>query len=118
MKRRKATGSRFGFVRFDCPVAAEVAVQKANGLWCDNKELKVKGSEYQKSQGKYAKKDMPFFRHRVSRPKENIKSIQGQPQRFQPARHNSYAEVVKRGTSYQKKYDVNSSQGSWECLAL
>ncbi|KAL7164121.1 hypothetical protein ACSBR2_040099 [Camellia fascicularis] len=41
MKRRKATGSRFGFVRFDCLVAAEVAVQKANGLWCDHKELKI-----------------------------------------------------------------------------
>ncbi|KAL7180892.1 hypothetical protein ACSBR1_039868 [Camellia fascicularis] len=29
MKRRKATRSRFGFVRYDCPVAAEMAgIQK------------------------------------------------------------------------------------------
>ncbi|KAL7218203.1 hypothetical protein ACSBR2_011474 [Camellia fascicularis] len=32
-KRRKATNSRFGFVRFDFLVAANVAVQKADGLW-------------------------------------------------------------------------------------
>ncbi|KAL7165260.1 hypothetical protein ACSBR2_041030 [Camellia fascicularis] len=31
-KRRKLTNTRFGFVRFDCPMAAKVAVQKANGL--------------------------------------------------------------------------------------
>ena len=62
MKRRKATGSRFGFVSFDCHVAAKVAVQKANGLWWDNKELKVKGAEYQKGQGLQTnKKKIPFW---------------------------------------------------------
>ncbi|CAL5381053.1 unnamed protein product [Camellia sinensis] len=49
-KRRKATRSRFGFVRYDCEVAADMAIQKANGLWCDNKALMVKRTEYQKSQ--------------------------------------------------------------------
>ncbi|KAL7229196.1 hypothetical protein ACSBR2_007820 [Camellia fascicularis] len=47
-KRRKATGSRFGFVRYDCKVAAEMAVLKADGLWCDNKALKVKKVEFKK----------------------------------------------------------------------
>ncbi|XP_028068453.1 serine/arginine-rich splicing factor 2-like [Camellia sinensis] len=47
-KRRKATNSRFGFVRYDCEVAARVAIQKADGLWCGNKALRVKCAEYQK----------------------------------------------------------------------
>ncbi|KAL7219519.1 hypothetical protein ACSBR2_012555 [Camellia fascicularis] len=45
-KRRKATGSRFDFVRYDCKVVVEMAVLKANGLWCDNKALKVKKVEF------------------------------------------------------------------------
>ncbi|KAL7167754.1 hypothetical protein ACSBR2_038250 [Camellia fascicularis] len=48
MKRRKATGSRFGFVRYDCLVAVEMVVKKADRLWYDDKELKVKGAEYAK----------------------------------------------------------------------
>ncbi|CAL5340797.1 unnamed protein product [Camellia sinensis] len=48
-KVRKSTRSRFGFVRYDCPVAAEVAIQKANGLWCDDKALRVKRAEFEKT---------------------------------------------------------------------
>ncbi|KAL7223337.1 hypothetical protein ACSBR1_024906 [Camellia fascicularis] len=40
-KRRKATNTRF-----DCSMAATVAVQKANGLWVEDRELKVKMAEY------------------------------------------------------------------------
>ncbi|KAL7222748.1 hypothetical protein ACSBR1_024450 [Camellia fascicularis] len=47
-KRRKITGSRFGFVRYDCSVTATMAVQRADGLWCDNKALKVKGAEFKR----------------------------------------------------------------------
>ncbi|KAL7175789.1 hypothetical protein ACSBR2_029391 [Camellia fascicularis] len=39
-KRRKVLGTRFGFVRYDCQVVASIAVQKAKGLWCDDKALK------------------------------------------------------------------------------
>ncbi|KAL7163175.1 hypothetical protein ACSBR2_039302 [Camellia fascicularis] len=42
MKRRKLTGSRFGFIGYGCRVSRDVAVQKANGIWIENKELKVK----------------------------------------------------------------------------
>ncbi|GMP41887.1 hypothetical protein CsSME_00011832 [Camellia sinensis var. sinensis] len=49
-KRRQATRSRFGFVRYNCEVAAEIAIQKANGPWCDNRALMLKKAEYQKSQ--------------------------------------------------------------------
>ncbi|KAL7193815.1 hypothetical protein ACSBR2_025447 [Camellia fascicularis] len=41
-KRRKVSRSRFGFVRYGCEVAVEIAIHKADGLWCDNKALKVK----------------------------------------------------------------------------
>ncbi|KAL7193936.1 hypothetical protein ACSBR2_025556 [Camellia fascicularis] len=47
-KRRKATNTRFGFVRSDCSIAADVAEQKANGLWVDDKSLSVKVAEYSK----------------------------------------------------------------------
>ncbi|KAL7254073.1 hypothetical protein ACSBR1_008468 [Camellia fascicularis] len=49
-KRRQATRSRFGFVRYDCEVVAAMAIQKEDGLWCDNKALLVKRAEYQKFQ--------------------------------------------------------------------
>ncbi|KAL7252045.1 hypothetical protein ACSBR1_013822 [Camellia fascicularis] len=51
-KRRQVTSSRFGFVRYDCKVAVDMAVQKADGLWCDNKALKVKNTEYKKGNKK------------------------------------------------------------------
>ncbi|KAL7197887.1 hypothetical protein ACSBR2_020416 [Camellia fascicularis] len=38
-KRRRITNTRFGFVRFDCKVEANVAVQKGNGLWVDDKAI-------------------------------------------------------------------------------
>ncbi|KAL7197881.1 hypothetical protein ACSBR2_020410 [Camellia fascicularis] len=41
-QRRKMPQSRFGFVHYSCLVEARMAVQKANGLWCDNRTLKVK----------------------------------------------------------------------------
>ncbi|XP_028122037.1 polyadenylate-binding protein 5-like [Camellia sinensis] len=47
-KRRKLTNMRFGFVRFDCPVAATVAVQRANGLWVDDTAIEVKRAAFGK----------------------------------------------------------------------
>ncbi|KAL7265657.1 hypothetical protein ACSBR1_003444 [Camellia fascicularis] len=47
-KRRKLTYTRFGFVRYDCSITADVAEQKANGLWVDDKSLSVKITEYGK----------------------------------------------------------------------
>ncbi|KAL7251620.1 hypothetical protein ACSBR1_013462 [Camellia fascicularis] len=41
-KRRKTTNSRFDFVRYDCHVASDIAIQKANGLLVDDKVLEVK----------------------------------------------------------------------------
>lgn len=42
LKRRKVRNTRFAFARYDCEVAAEVAVQKANGIWMEDKQLVVK----------------------------------------------------------------------------
>ncbi|XP_028058333.1 uncharacterized protein LOC114262179 [Camellia sinensis] len=47
-KRRKGTGTRFGFVRYDCRVAADMAIQKADGLWCE----RVKKADFQKGKRK------------------------------------------------------------------
>ncbi|XP_028084381.1 serine/arginine-rich splicing factor 8-like [Camellia sinensis] len=52
MKRRQVLGSWFEFVRYDCKVVADMAVQKADGLWCDNKALKVKIADYKKMEQK------------------------------------------------------------------
>ncbi|KAH7865757.1 hypothetical protein Vadar_010794 [Vaccinium darrowii] len=38
-KRSKVTGNKFGFIRYDYPVSADLAVLKANGLWLDDKKL-------------------------------------------------------------------------------
>ncbi|XP_028101346.1 serine/arginine-rich splicing factor SC35-like [Camellia sinensis] len=50
-KLRKMTRSRFGFVRYSCPVGPDMAIHKANGLWCDDKALKVKKADYSKEDG-------------------------------------------------------------------
>ncbi|KAI8562174.1 hypothetical protein RHMOL_Rhmol03G0014300 [Rhododendron molle] len=41
-KRSKRTGKKFGFVRYDCPTAAGMAVSRMNGVWVDNERLFVK----------------------------------------------------------------------------
>ncbi|GMP82229.1 hypothetical protein CsSME_00036633 [Camellia sinensis var. sinensis] len=47
-KMRKATNSRFGFRRYDCSIAANVAELKVNGLWIDDKSLLFKIVAYNK----------------------------------------------------------------------
>ncbi|GAB2278359.1 RNA recognition motif-containing protein [Dionaea muscipula] len=51
-RKRSRTGKQFGFVRYDCEVAAEVAIKRTNGLWLKDKELKVKFADLHKVQGK------------------------------------------------------------------
>ncbi|KAL7220278.1 hypothetical protein ACSBR2_013195 [Camellia fascicularis] len=50
-KRKRTSNTRFGFVRFDCHVAANVVAQKANGLWVDDRKLTVKIAKYGKDNG-------------------------------------------------------------------
>ncbi|KAL7241820.1 hypothetical protein ACSBR1_014411 [Camellia fascicularis] len=48
-KRRRNTNTRFGFVRYNCEVAAKVAMQKAHDLWVDDKKLGVKFVEHDRN---------------------------------------------------------------------
>ncbi|KAL7180865.1 hypothetical protein ACSBR1_039845 [Camellia fascicularis] len=97
LKRRKATGSRFGFVRYDCKVATEMAVLKADGLWCDNKALKVKKAKFKKGE----------FKQHVMANREDGRMMQrslrslGQ-RRLDSISRRSFAEVVQNGGNNEK----------------
>ncbi|XP_028095932.1 serine/arginine-rich splicing factor SC35-like [Camellia sinensis] len=49
-KTRRISSTRFGFVRYDCRVAANVAIQRANGLWVEDRALKVKETDFNSDQ--------------------------------------------------------------------
>ncbi|GMP48917.1 hypothetical protein CsSME_00016098 [Camellia sinensis var. sinensis] len=87
-KRRKATKTRFGFVRYDCPVAAEIAIQKANGVWCGDKALKVKKADFGKE------KTLINPRPRAYK-QDGVSTVSGAGI---GGRH-SYADVLKGGRS-------------------
>ncbi|CAL5431591.1 unnamed protein product [Camellia sinensis] len=44
--KRSKVGTRFRFVCYECVVAAKMAIQKANRVWCGNKQLQVKFADY------------------------------------------------------------------------
>ncbi|GAB2289348.1 Serine arginine-rich splicing factor 2 [Dionaea muscipula] len=52
-RKRSKMGRQFGFVRYDCSVAAYVAIQKTNGVWIQDKELKVKYADFGAANRKY-----------------------------------------------------------------
>ncbi|KAH7867051.1 hypothetical protein Vadar_028278 [Vaccinium darrowii] len=58
-KRSKATGNRFGFIRYDCPVSADLAVLRTNGIWLDDKKLFVKLASFE------AKRNRPFLSNSI-----------------------------------------------------
>ncbi|KAH7848047.1 hypothetical protein Vadar_033190 [Vaccinium darrowii] len=47
LKRSKVTGRRFGFVRYNCSVSADVAITKTNGLWIEDRKLYVKIASFE-----------------------------------------------------------------------
>ncbi|KAH7866777.1 hypothetical protein Vadar_024793 [Vaccinium darrowii] len=47
LKRSKVTGRRFGFVRYNCLVSADVAITKTNGLWIEDRKLFVKLASFE-----------------------------------------------------------------------
>ncbi|KAL7253987.1 hypothetical protein ACSBR1_008354 [Camellia fascicularis] len=59
-KRRIVTGIRFGFIGFNCSVAKNLADQKANGLWAEDKELKVKNAVFTEPQLKQHESSKPL----------------------------------------------------------
>ncbi|GAB2280689.1 Splicing factor [Dionaea muscipula] len=50
-RKRSKAGKKFVFVRYDCPVAAEVAIKRMNGVWMHDKELKVKMADFHMQHG-------------------------------------------------------------------
>ncbi|KAL7220249.1 hypothetical protein ACSBR2_013167 [Camellia fascicularis] len=90
-KRRKATRSRFGFVRFDCPLVTGVSIQKTDGIWCDNKILKAKRADF-------GKEKLSKEYH------EPIKDLSGVVR--DPRGRSAYAEVV-RGGAMRKENELS-----------
>ncbi|KAH7847740.1 hypothetical protein Vadar_029737 [Vaccinium darrowii] len=48
LKRSKVSGNKFGFVRYDCHVSADVAISKANGMFFKERKLFVKFASFGK----------------------------------------------------------------------
>ncbi|CAL5354769.1 unnamed protein product [Camellia sinensis] len=72
--------------RYNCSVAADMAVQKANGLWCDDKALKVKMADFAKDYGmKYKDGSTTQSRKFAEKPIRTHVGYQGK---------RSFAEVV------------------------
>ncbi|CAL5391609.1 unnamed protein product [Camellia sinensis] len=97
-KRRKTTRTRFGFVRYDCKVAAEMAVHKADGLWCHNRALRVKLAEFSKSNQS---------RQMLTNAKQGgmVQKKQWTPvQPMMRIKGKSYAEVVQTGRQNGGEY--------------
>ncbi|GAB2285716.1 hypothetical protein Dimus_039720 [Dionaea muscipula] len=99
-RKRSKEGKRFGFIRYDYMVAAEIAIQKTNDLWIDDKELMVKRAEFDKSKEKSlmsrGNKVIDVHRDIVSNPR--MKERQARLTDQQGKRLNrteSYADVVR-----------------------
>ncbi|KAL7175751.1 hypothetical protein ACSBR2_029357 [Camellia fascicularis] len=108
-KRRKATQSRFGFVHFDCRVAAEVTIQKAHGVWCEDKMLKVKKTDFGMKQG---------GRGQLQRRQEPAKQEREAAGWFGTAgfvKRGSYADVLKGTTEkYGSEIRIQAEEfGNW-----
>ncbi|XP_028075697.1 uncharacterized protein LOC114277938 [Camellia sinensis] len=111
VKMRKLTGLRFGFVRYDCPVAAEVAVQRADGLWCDDKEIKVKRVKFTKEERSITRGDKVSHQP-GGNPQGMLKdseTVNIGVQKVGILRwrdyggSKSYVEVIRNGSSYGKE---------------
>ncbi|KAL7235281.1 hypothetical protein ACSBR1_018724 [Camellia fascicularis] len=85
-KRRKETKTKFGFVRYDCSFVVVIAIQKANGVWCGDKTLKVKKVDFGKE------KDLTNTRTEVQKPGGGTSFISAGIRG-----RSSYVEVLKGG---------------------
>ncbi|KAL7207990.1 hypothetical protein ACSBR1_029861 [Camellia fascicularis] len=105
-RSKRVIGSKFGFVRYDCEVAAEMAIQKADGLRCDNKPLKVKKAKFQKPLA------LGQQQHRVPTREDNGRLLHQWPPRQQwqgTGAKMSYAEaLVRRGANESEKVVIRA----------
>ncbi|KAL7238237.1 hypothetical protein ACSBR2_004357 [Camellia fascicularis] len=99
-KRRIVSNSRFGFVRFDCHVVANVAIQKANGLPVDDTVLEVKNATYDRRNKKEHSRSKPQF---IGKPQFIKRSFDTNRSKGQvlPGGHRSFAEVLQGVTTME-----------------
>ncbi|GMP29300.1 hypothetical protein CsSME_00004464 [Camellia sinensis var. sinensis] len=99
-KRRKVTNSRFGFVRFDCPVVADIAIQKANGLLVDDKVLDVKTATFDRRSRKDQIRRKPQF---IRKPQPIRRPLVANRSRSHvlSGGHRSFADVSQGVTSME-----------------
>ncbi|KAL7212849.1 hypothetical protein ACSBR2_015527 [Camellia fascicularis] len=90
-KRRQATNSRFGFVTYDCQVAAAIAIQKENGLLVDDKVLEVKVAAYDRNSRDEQSRGKP----QPSRRAPHTNNISG---KAALVGHRSFVKVLKGDT--------------------
>ncbi|KAL7205926.1 hypothetical protein ACSBR2_018776 [Camellia fascicularis] len=83
-KRRKTTRTRFGFVRYDCPITVGITTQQANGVWCGDRMLKVKKANFERD------KEPTHSRAAVQKPVGIVTSA-----RAGVGGRSSYTEVLK-----------------------
>ncbi|KAL7229902.1 hypothetical protein ACSBR2_008455 [Camellia fascicularis] len=96
------TTSRFSFVRYNCEVVAKVAVQKANGLWVEDKALVVKSADFKRE-----KKQKGYVQPQEKRQRNERNSGE---EGWRP-RHDIVIQV-KRGNEFKVK-DVKEMIGDW-----
>ncbi|KAI8531851.1 hypothetical protein RHMOL_Rhmol11G0167900 [Rhododendron molle] len=76
-KRSRRTGSKFGFVRYDCHASARVAISKSNGLWDSDKKIYVKQESFDQYKNKSDVKIPLFQRPEVLTSSHGILRNQG-----------------------------------------
>ncbi|KAL7236416.1 hypothetical protein ACSBR1_019657 [Camellia fascicularis] len=98
-KRRKTTNTRFCFIRFDCSVMANVVVQKANGLWVVDIELKVKMAEYGRIEDRSVRRNQ-------FEGSSGEQVVKGRYDRDHYGSKRSFADVVKAGVKFKSEFSM------------
>ncbi|GMP68475.1 hypothetical protein CsSME_00028094 [Camellia sinensis var. sinensis] len=130
--KRSKVGTRFGFVRYDCVVITKLAIQKTNGVWCGNKQLKVKFADY--DNGKRYHRTVSGVDHKTRQRVECVAGDGSKPNasnvpilkgiRVSTSRGTkSYADIVKEGgcdASNLLKVAISDEGSEWlqRCMAI
>ncbi|KAI8564691.1 hypothetical protein RHMOL_Rhmol03G0201300 [Rhododendron molle] len=119
-RRRKGTGSKFGFIRYDCHVSTGMAVSRMNRVWVENNQLFVKEACFGHKTGRKVL-TVPRFRVRSS---HELEAGEGFKERLSQGWIGrglgvSYAQILKGETSNLKKAEqsitlrVNPEGNGW-----
>ncbi|GAB2277368.1 hypothetical protein Dimus_012071, partial [Dionaea muscipula] len=104
-RKRSKAGRLFGFVRFNCSVSTEVATQRTNGLWIQDKQLKVKLADFDRTQRKKVETSMKGSKDRSDQrdmpPRRNVRNDKAALNYRE-----SFANVAKYGGSTSEALPV------------